>query len=74
MTTLTYLALMLLLALSVYASGPWSLAISVIKTALVGYVFMELRYASRLLLLLGLGALFWVGLMYWLTLTDYWTR
>lgn len=74
MTTLAYLALMILLGLSVVSSGPVSLVISGIKTAIVAWVFMELRWASRRTWLLGLGALFWVALLFGLTLTDYWTR
>jgi cytochrome c oxidase subunit IV len=78
-----FLALMAGTALTVWAGfrdfpGPLNviiaLTIASIKATLVVLYFMHLRYSSRLVWIIFVSALFWLGLLFALTLSDYWTR
>jgi cytochrome c oxidase subunit 4 len=44
------------------------------KAALVFLFFMHLLYSTRLTWVIVLGALFWLGIILVLTMSDYWTR
>jgi cytochrome c oxidase subunit IV len=78
-----FLALMLGTGLTVVAAfhdfpGPLNavvaLTIAVIKATLVVLYFMHVRYSSRLIWLVIGSALFWLAIMFALTISDYWTR
>lgn len=51
-----------------------ALTIAVIKATLVVLYFMHVRYSSRLIWVIVASALFWMGILFALTLSDYWTR
>lgn len=51
-----------------------ALTIAVIKATLVVLYFMHVRYGSRLVWLVFASALFWLAILFALTLSDYWTR
>ena len=51
-----------------------ALTIAVIKATLVVLYFMHVRYSGRLVWLVIFSALFWLGIMFALTISDYWTR
>ena len=51
-----------------------ALTIAVIKATLVVLYFMHVRYSSRLIWVVFTSALFWLGILFALTLSDYWTR
>jgi cytochrome c oxidase subunit 4 len=51
-----------------------ALTIASIKATLVVLYFMHLRYSSRLVWVIFTSALFWMALLFSLTLSDYWTR
>ena len=78
-----FLALMLGTALTVVAAfrdfpGPLNavvaLTIAVVKASLVILYFMHVRYSSRLIWLVIGAALFWLAILFALTVSDYWTR
>ena len=78
-----FLALMVGTALTVWAGlqdfpGQLNvivaLMIAVIKATLVVLYFMHVRYSSRLVWVIVASALFWMGIMFALTFSDYWTR
>ena len=78
-----FLALLVGTALTVVAGridfpGPLNviiaLTIASIKATLVILFFMHLRYSSRLVWIIFGAALFWLALLFALTLSDYWTR
>ena len=78
-----FLALMLGTGLTLFAAfydfpGPLNaviaLTIAVIKATLVVLYFMHVRYSSRLIWLVIGSALFWLAIMFALTISDYWTR
>jgi cytochrome c oxidase subunit 4 len=78
-----FLALMVGTALTVWAGvqdfpGPLNviiaLTIAVIKATLVVLYFMHVRYSPRLVWLIFGSALFWLGILFALTFSDYWTR
>ncbi|HKR61934.1 MAG TPA: cytochrome C oxidase subunit IV family protein [Pyrinomonadaceae bacterium] len=78
-----FLALMAGTALTVWAGikdfpGPMNvviaLTIAVIKATLVVLYFMHVRYSSRLIWVIFASALFWMGILFALTFSDYWTR
>jgi caa(3)-type oxidase subunit IV len=48
--------------------------VAVAKAALIGMVFMHLRRSGLLVSLTVVVLLFWICLMYGLTLSDYFTR
>jgi cytochrome c oxidase subunit IV len=51
-----------------------ALTIAVFKAGLVVLFFMHARYASRLIWLVAVAGVFWLGILLTLTLSDYWTR
>jgi cytochrome c oxidase subunit 4 len=51
-----------------------ALTIAVVKATLVVLYFMHVRYSSRLIWVVFASALFWLGILFALTLNDYWTR
>ncbi len=78
-----FLALLLGTGLTVWAGlqdfpGPLNvviaLTIAVIKATLVVLYFMHARYSSRLIWVVFTSALFWLAILFALTLNDYWTR
>jgi cytochrome c oxidase subunit 4 len=80
---LIFLALMVGTALTVWAGlqdfpGQLNviiaLTIAVTKATLVVLYFMHVRYSSRLVWIVFGSALFWLAILFALTLSDYWTR
>jgi cytochrome c oxidase subunit IV len=80
---LIFLVLLVGTALTVVAGfvdfpGPLNviiaLTIASVKATLVLLYFMHLRYSARLTWVIFLSALFWMGLLFALTFSDYWTR
>lgn len=79
---LTWLALMVLLALTAGSSyipmGPWNtivnMGISCAKALLIAIFFMHLRHAGALLRIAAVAALVWLALLFGLSGTDYATR
>ena len=78
-----FLALMLGTGLTVVAAfrdfpGPLNafvaLTIAVVKATLVILYFIHVRYSSRLIWLIIGSALFWLAILFALTISDYWTR
>jgi cytochrome c oxidase subunit 4 len=78
-----FLALLVGTALTVWAGlhdfpGQWNviiaLTIAVVKATLVVLYFMHVRYSSRLIWVVFTSALFWLAILFALTLSDYWTR
>jgi cytochrome c oxidase subunit 4 len=77
-----YVALMCLTALTTFvaffdlglANPVVALSIAVLKGSLVVLFFMHMRWNSRLTWVIGGAALFWLGIMLVLTLSDYTTR
>ena len=78
-----FLVLMLGTGLTVLAAfrdfpGPLNavvaLTIAVVKATFVVLYFMHVRYSPRLIWLVIAAALFWMGLLFALTLSDYSTR
>jgi len=51
-----------------------ALSIAVLKGSLVVLFFMHMKYSSRMVWVVGGAALFWLGIMMVLTLSDYMTR
>jgi cytochrome c oxidase subunit 4 len=56
----------------------WNTAIAVtiafLKGLLILLVFMHLRYGSHLTWVFAAAGFIWLGIMLWLTMTDYFTR
>ena len=78
-----FLALLVGTALTVAAAFidfPWrfntvvALTIATAKATLVVLYFMHVRYSARLIWVILASALFWMGIMFALTLSDYFTR
>src|SRR6202162_866653 len=78
-----FLALMVGTGLMVVAAfqdfpGPLNavvaLTIAVVKATLVVLYFMHVRYSSRLIWLIIGSGLFWLAILFALTISDYWTR
>jgi cytochrome c oxidase subunit 4 len=51
-----------------------ALTIAVLKASLVVLFFMHLRYSTRLTWVVAGASLFWVGILFALSLSDYLTR
>jgi cytochrome c oxidase subunit IV len=51
-----------------------ALSIAIVKATLVVLFFMHLKYSSRLVWVVGGAALFWLGILLVLILSDYATR
>ena len=79
---LTYFGLMALLAITVASTfvplgvgnSLVNLAVAVAKAAMIGGVFMHLRRSGMLVSLAVVVLLFWIAMMYGMTLNDYLTR
>ena len=78
-----FVALLVGTGLTVFAAFvdfPWqfntivALTIAVAKATLVVLYFMHVRYSPRLVWLIVGAALFWMGIMFSLTFSDYFTR
>jgi cytochrome c oxidase subunit 4 len=78
----TFIALMLLLALTVEAArhdlGRWNFAvaalIAAIKAVLIMLVFMQVRQTIEITKLVVCAGFFWLAILFTLSLADYWTR
>ncbi|HEX8142120.1 MAG TPA: cytochrome C oxidase subunit IV family protein [Pyrinomonadaceae bacterium] len=51
-----------------------ALTIAVVKATLVVLYFMHVRYSSRLIWVIVVAGFFWMGIMFALTFSDYFTR
>ena len=51
-----------------------ALTIAVIKATLVTLYFMHVRYSARLIWVIVIAGIFWLGIMFVLTISDYMTR
>jgi cytochrome c oxidase subunit 4 len=79
---LSWLGLLALLAITVFGAyqplGSFNtvlaLTIALAKSLIVATVFMELRRGSALTIVFAGAGLFWLGIMFWLALSDYVTR
>jgi cytochrome c oxidase subunit 4 len=78
-----FLALLVGTTLTVMAAFydfPWqfntiiALTIASVKATLVVLYFMHVRYSSRLVWVIVAAALFWMAILFALTLSDYQTR
>jgi cytochrome c oxidase subunit 4 len=78
-----FLALLVGTAVTVVAAFvdfPWrlntivALTIATAKATLVVLYFMHVRYSTRLVWVIVASALFWMGILFALTLSDYFTR
>jgi len=78
-----FFSLLLGTALTVFAAFydfPWqlntiiALTIASIKATLVVLYFMHVRYSNRLVWVIVISALFWMGILFALTFSDYATR
>ena len=78
-----FLALLVGTGLTVMAAFidfPWqlntivALTIATIKATLVVLFFMHVRYSTRLVWVIVAAALFWMGILFALTLSDFYTR
>jgi caa(3)-type oxidase subunit IV len=80
LTTFAVLALLSVVALAVGFSdlGPIkvvvSLLVAVVQAGVLAVFFMDLRQADKLTWLCAGAAVFWVGIEFLFTLTDYFTR
>ena len=79
---LIFLTLMVCTAITVAVAfvdlGPLNIivamAIAVLKATLVVLFFMHVKYSTRLTWVVVLGSIFWLGIMFVLTMGDYLTR
>jgi cytochrome c oxidase subunit 4 len=51
-----------------------ALTIAVVKATLVVLYFMHVRYSARLVWVIVASALFWMGILFAFTFSDYFTR
>src|SRR5512139_1079773 len=51
-----------------------AMTIAIIKALLVALIFMHAYYSPRLIWIVGGAAVFWMGILFVLTLSDYLTR
>lgn len=78
----TFAALMLLLGATFWLAhvdlGRWSAAtgllIAVVKVGLVVLNFMHLRYSNGLIRVVACVGVFWLGILFMLSMTDYFSR
>ena len=69
-----------LTVLAAFYDFPWQLntilamTIAATKATFVVLYFMHVRYSSRLIWVIVASALFWMGILFALTFSDYWTR
>ena len=78
-----FLVLLVGTALTVWAAFqdfPWkfntivAMTIAITKATFVVLYFMHMRYSARLIWVIMASALFWMAILFALTLSDYWTR
>ena len=78
-----FFSLLLGTALTVFAAFydfPWqlntiiALTIASVKATLVVLYFMHVRYSNHLVWVIVISALFWMGILFALTFSDYATR
>ena len=78
-----FFSLLLGTTLTVFAAFydfPWqfntiiALTIASVKATLVVLYFMHVRYSNRLVWVIVISALFWMGILFALTFSDYATR
>jgi cytochrome c oxidase subunit 4 len=50
------------------------LAIGCVQAGLVAYYFMHLKQGDKVVIITALSSLFWMGILFVLFLSDYWTR
>lgn len=80
LTTFAVLAVLAVVALAVGFSdlGPWkvlaSLLVAGVQAGVLSYFFMDLRQADKLTWLCVGASIFWTGILFLFTLTDYLTR
>lgn len=80
LTTFAVLVVLAVVALAVGFSnmGPAkvfaSLGVAVVQSVILALYFMDLKQADKLTWLVAAAAVFWTGLMFLFTLTDYLTR
>lgn len=53
---------------------PIQMAIACVQAGIVAYYFMHLRQGDRVVILTALSSLFWMGILFFLFLSDYATR
>ena len=69
-----------LTVLAAFYDFPWqlntiiALTIASVKATLVVLYFMHVRYSNRLVWVIVISALFWMGILFALTFSDYATR
>lgn len=69
-----------LTVVAAFLDFPWrfntiiALTIATVKATFVVLYFMHVRYSSRLIWVIVASALFWMGIMFALTFSDYMTR
>jgi cytochrome c oxidase subunit 4 len=69
-----------LTVMAAFYDFPWklntivALTIATVKATFVVLYFMHVRYSSRLVWVIVASALFWIGIMFALTFSDYMTR
>lgn len=51
-----------------------AMTIASAKATVVVLYFMHVRYSARLIWVIVASALFWMGILFALTFSDYWTR
>jgi len=77
---LALLAGTLLTVVAAFFDFPWqlntvvALTIATLKATFVVLYFMHVRYSSRLVWVIVASALFWMGILFALTFSDYLTR
>jgi cytochrome c oxidase subunit 4 len=63
-----------------FVDFPWrlntivALTIATVKATFVVLYFMHVRYSTRLVWVIVISALFWMGILFAFTLSDYFTR
>lgn len=79
---IVYVALLALLAVTL-AAAEWNVtrsalfvatAIATVKATLILLYFMHVRYSRPLIWVVAVGGLFWLGILFGLTFSDYLTR
>lgn len=81
-TFAAFVVIAVLAALALYVGfsdfGPWKVLVSLIIAAtqagVLAVYLMDLKQADKLTWLIALSGVFWTGLMFLFTLTDYLTR
>ena len=69
-----------LTVMAAFVDFPWqfntivAMTIAIVKATLVVLLFMHGRYSTRLVWVIVGAALFWMGIMFALTLSDFYTR